>query len=189
MFASLASLALQAALIPKYEFARARAPATSSSLPVAHLMVQPDELSRVSTTLVRDEPDELGSALFAKLEGMEGIWYSDDFYGPHGREWVEVSATLVGAGTSALVAVKVSGDANVPSGYTTWRTKGLPDAGGGSVPAEIQVRADPNDPNGFSWMPGSLRLVSEEQIALTVMLSLFHQSSGTFHKHKVSEGA
>ena len=39
----------------------------------------------------------------------------------------QVSATLVGAGASSLVAVKVKGDANVPSGKTTWRTRGLPD--------------------------------------------------------------
>jgi hypothetical protein len=82
-------------------------------------------------TLERDDDiDALSSALSEKLEQLEGIWYSDDFYGPHGREWVVVSATLVGAGTSSLVAVKVKGDANVPSGFETWRTRGLPDVGG-----------------------------------------------------------
>ena len=30
------------------------------------------------------------SPLLERLEAMEGFWYSDDFYGPHGREWVEV---------------------------------------------------------------------------------------------------
>ena len=120
---------------------------------------------------------------------MEGIWYSDDFYGPHGREWVDVKATLIGAGTSALVAVKVSGDDNVPSGFTTWQTRALPDVGGASVPAEVQVRADPKDPNGFEWMPASLVLVAEDQIALSVQLGPFIRSKGTFHKHKVGEGA
>ena len=127
------------------------------------------------------------SPLLDQLEAMEGFWYSDDFYGIHGREWVEVSATLVGAGTSSLVAVKVKGDENVPSGKTTWRTRGLPEVGGTRLPAEIQVRANANDPNGFSWMPGSLVLVCEDEIRLSVRLGPF-EKSGTFYKHKVGEG-
>ena len=156
--------------------------------PVATMQVG-DEAIGDTATLVGDDDEEERSPLLDKLEGMEGMWYSDDFYGPHGREWVEVSATLVGAGTSSLVAIKVSGDANVPSGFTTWRTKGLPDVGGSHVRAEIQVRDDPKDPNGFSWVPGLLALVAEDQIALSARLSPVYQSTGTFHKHKVGEGA
>ena len=133
--------------------------------------------------------DEERSPLLERLEQMEGMWYSDDFYGPHGREWVEVRATLIGAGTSSLVAIKVSGDANVPSGKTTWRTRGLPDVGGSSVPAQIQVRADPRDPNGFFWVPGELLLLAEDRIALSVVFSASQRARGTFHKHKVGEGA
>ena len=133
------------------------------------------------------ERDELTSGLLEKLEQMEGMWYSDDFYGPHGREWVQVSATLVGAGAAALVAVKVKGDANVPSGFTTWRTRGLPDVGGSAVPAEIQVRMDVNDPNGFSWIPGSLILVSDDQIAMSAFFGGGAAATGTFHKHKVED--
>lgn len=136
-----------------------------------------------------DPKRELGSDLLQRLEQMEGIWYSDDFYGPHGREWVDVSATLVGAGTSALVAIKVSGDANVPSGCVTWQTRGLPDVGGCSVPAEVQIRADPTDPNGFSWLPASLVLVSENTIDLTVVWPGSGALTGSFHKHNVGEGA
>jgi hypothetical protein len=133
---------------------------------------------------------ELGTDLLDRLEQMEGIWFSDDFYGPHGREWVDVSTTLVGASAaSSLVAVKVSGDANVPSGCVTWRTRGLPDVGGGSVPAEVQIRADASDPNGFSWVPASLVLVCEDRIALTVVWPGSIAFTGTFHKHKVGEGA
>ena len=109
---------------------------------------------------------------------MEGIWYSDDFYGSHGREWVQISATLVGAGTSSLVAVKVSGDANVPSGYETWRTRGLPDMGGASVPAQIQIR---------SWILGAVVLVADDQIVVTVSRALF-SFTGHFFKHTVGEG-
>ena len=148
---------------------------------------QASSLGGGTITLERGE-DELRSPLLDKLAQFEGFWYSDDFYGPHGREWVEVKPTLVGAGTSSLVAVKVTGDANVPSGYTTWRTKGLPDVGGPSVSAQIQVRADPKDPNGFSWVPGELVLVADDQIVLSVAWSLFQRSKGTFYKHKVGEG-
>merc|ERR1712023_277512 len=122
-----------------------------------------------------------------EIEEMEGIWYSDDFYGRHGREWVEVRATLVGAGSSALVAVKVSGDANVPSGCKTWRTRGLPSLGV-TVPAEVQVRMDVDDPNGFYWLPASLTLESKCRIALSVAHSAVFTHTGTFHKHQVSEG-
>jgi hypothetical protein len=99
----------------------------------------------------------------------------------------QVSATLIGAGTSSLVAVKVKGDANVPSGKTTWRTtRGLPEVGGPSLPAEIQVRANAKDPKGFSWVPGSLVLASEAEIRLTLQLGPFRKT-GAFHKHKVGE--
>ena len=100
---------------------------------VATMLQAQDEAIRITDKPRENRNDgdaELGSELLKRLQKMEGIWYSDDFYGPHGREWVVVSATLVGAGTSSLVAVKVKGDANVPSGFETWRTRGLPDVGG-----------------------------------------------------------
>ena len=43
----------------------------------------------------------------SKIPVSEAGGFRDDFYGPHGREWVVVSETLVVAGMSALVAVKV----------------------------------------------------------------------------------
>ena len=58
--------------------------------------------------------------------------------------------------------------------------------GGPSLPAEIQVRANAKDPNGFSWVPGSLVLASEAEIRLTVQLGPFTKT-GTFHKHTVGE--
>ena len=141
---------------------------------------------------VREDTDAVEeterSPLLSQLEDLEGIWYSDDFYGPHGREWVEVSATLVGAGTRSLQAVKASGDDNVPAGFLTWRTRGLPDIGEGEVPAEIQVRSDVNDPHGFSWIRGSLAQLAVDRIEVTAMYTMFMAHTGTFHKHQVSEG-
>ena len=129
------------------------------------------------------------SPLLEKLEAMEGIWFSDDFYGTHGREWVEVRSTLIGAGRPALVAVKATGDANVPSGFTTWRTTGgLPSVGGPEVPGEIQIRSNPRDPNGFSWVPGSLAQSADDRIQVTAIYDFGMRHTGTFHKHKVGEG-
>ena len=101
---------------------------------------------------------------------------------------MEVSATLVGAGTRALKAVKASGDDNVPAGFMTWRTRGLPDIGDGEVPAEIQVRADVTDPNGFSWIRGSLAQPAVDRIEVTAIYTVFMRHTGTFHKHQVGEG-
>ena len=132
----------------------------------------------------------LASPLLRQLQELEGIWYSDDFYGTHGREWVEVSATIIGpAGTRSLEAVKASGDDNVPAGFLTWRTRGLPTVGGGEVPAEVQVRSDVNDPNGFSFVPGSLSQQATDQIVVTVIYLGLGRHSGTFHRHKTGEGA
>lgn len=58
--------------------------------------------------------------------------------------------------------------------------------GGPSLPAEIQVRADPKDPNGFLWVPGSLALASDAQIQVTAQLGAVRKT-GTFHKHTVGE--
>ena len=95
--------------------------------------------------------DDLVDGLTQELGEMVGLWYSDDFYGKHGREWVQISTRLVGASaTRAMVATKVTGDAHVPAGCVTWQTNTWPMEGGAGVQAEIQVRANPDDPDGFS---------------------------------------
>ena len=102
-----------------------------------------------------------------------------------------MSSTLVGGAgkTRALQAVKVSGDEHVPSGFTTWRTSFLPDlVSGVDVPAEIQIRADENDPNGFSWIRGSLAYLAAGRMEVTAVYSVFMRHTGTFHKHQGSEG-
>ena len=129
-----------------------------------------------------DEADVLVDSVTEKLGDMEGLWYSDDFYGSHGREWVNVKTTLRGeCATSALEAVKVTGDPNVPAGCVTFQTQTWPGVGE-KVAAEIQVRADPTDPDGFSWLPGELTLVAKREIRLMCQCNLFMQSTGTFYK-------
>ena len=129
-----------------------------------------------------DEADVLVDSITEKLGDMEGLWYSDDFYGSHGREWVNVKTTLRGeCATSALEAVKVTGDPNVPAGCVTFQTQTWPGVGE-KVAAEIQVRADPTDPDGFSWLPGELTLVAKREIRLMCQYNLFMQSTGTFYK-------
>lgn len=136
------------------------------------------------------EIDQVASALNAKLEQVEGTWYSDDFYGSHGREWVRVSAALTASGAAAAKATKITGDANVPAGCVTWRTAGWPAPGGGDVPAEVQVRADPGDPDGFSWVGGRLGLVARDRIVLSARFSPSFEARGTFHRlNKEEEGS
>ena len=157
----------------------------------ARLSVDEDSVITKKVVEVDDEEaDELVDSVTEKLEAMEGLWYSDDFYGPHGREWVKVSAQLlVGeAATSILVAVKVTGDPNVPAGCETFKTSSWPGSMGGTVPAKIQIRADPNDPNGFDWIPGQLTLVSNDQIRLMCQYSVLMRSTGTFYKQNDQEG-
>lgn len=132
-----------------------------------------------------DDYDELVDGLTQMLEAMEGLWYSDDFYGNHGREWVQVSARLVGATAStAMVAVKVTGDPHVPSRCVTWQTDSWPTEGGPSVGAQIQIRANPDDPDGFEWLPGELKLINQKQIQLICQYNPTMANMGTFHKEE-----
>jgi len=134
-----------------------------------------------------DDYDELVDGLTERLEAMEGLWFSDDFYGKHGREWVQVSSRLVGASaTSAMVAVKVTGDPHVPSGCVTWQTACWPTQGI-TVEAQIQIRENPQDPDGFSWLPGELTLINQKQILLSCSYGPGMTSTGTFHKQEEDE--
>ena len=66
------------------------------------------------------------------------------------------------------------------------------DATGGNGAIAITVAVGSNRAMaivvGFSWVPGALKLVAEDQIALTARFGPLLSSSGTFHKHKVGEG-
>ena len=136
-----------------------------------------------------DEADELVDSVTEKLEEMEGLWYSDDFYGPHGREWVQISAKLSLTDNTAstnLVAIKITGDPNVPAGCVTFQTNRWPGMGE-KVAAQIQVRADPTDPNGFEWIPGELTLVAKDEIQLMCQYNFLMKSQGTFYKQNDDE--
>ena len=143
-----------------------------------------------------DERDELVDSVTSKLDDMEGLWYSDDFYGSHGREWVKVSATIVPkqqqqqttssvSVSSALVAVKVTGDPNIPAGCVTFQTESWPAIGSDKkVAAQIQIRADPNNPQGYSWIPGTLTLLNTTTILLVCYYNRSMKNSGLFYKEK-----
>jgi len=143
-----------------------------------------------------DERDELVDSVTSKLDDMEGLWYSDDFYGSHGREWVKVSATIVPkqqqqqttssvSVSSALVAVKVTGDPNIPAGCVTFQTESWPAIGSDKkVATQIQIRADPNNPQGYSWIPGTLTLLNTTTILLVCYYNRSMKNSGLFYKEK-----
>jgi len=56
-----------------------------------------------------------------------------------------------------------------------------------SISKNDQVRADPNDPNGFSWLPGDLTLVESDQIRLMCQYNILMRSEGTFYREKNEE--
>ena len=53
-------------------------------------MLDKPVLEQLGSLSMSSGVDTSRSPLLERLEAMEGFWYSDDFYGPHGREWVEV---------------------------------------------------------------------------------------------------
>jgi len=90
-----------------------------------------------------------------KVDELDGVWYSDD-YG-HGREFFVLSEAI-DAGEARLFARKITGDPNVPAGRLTFRSASLPQRGGAKVDAEIQIRMDQTDLDGFLWIPMTLWL-------------------------------
>ncbi len=58
----------------------------------------PARIARHSTTLLLGTRASFGTRVAAlaptpaslRPSVAQGFWYSDDFYGPHGREWVQV---------------------------------------------------------------------------------------------------
>ena len=53
-------------------------------------MLDTPVLDQLGSSVLDTGMDTSRSPLLDRLEAMEGFWYSDNFYGPHGREWVQV---------------------------------------------------------------------------------------------------
>eukprot|EP00746_Dinoflagellata_sp_MGD_P079018 gnl/MRDRNA2_/MRDRNA2_31566_c0_seq1.p1 gnl/MRDRNA2_/MRDRNA2_31566_c0~~gnl/MRDRNA2_/MRDRNA2_31566_c0_seq1.p1 ORF type:complete len:336 (+),score=55.53 gnl/MRDRNA2_/MRDRNA2_31566_c0_seq1:68-1075(+) len=99
---------------------------------------------------------------YVEGEAWFGHWWSSDFYGPHGLELQQIEFEHDGN----IRCTKVTGDANVPKGYTTWRSSAplrLNKAVGGFV----QIRPDVEDSDGFIEMPCLITALSLDQILVS----------------------
>merc|ERR1711865_348439 len=93
----------------------------------------------------------LGAAPVVDPANCKGFFTNvGDFFGPGRKEYIHISVV---DGTR-WQALKVVGDENVPRGLVTMRT--LPGHTNATAlnPAEIQIRRDTSDPDGFEWMGG-----------------------------------
>jgi len=80
----------------------------------------------------------------------EGFFTNEnDFFGPDRKEYLHVTQE-----TGCWQGMKVVGDENVPRGKVCFRTCEGEDVENGHMKAQLQVRNDTSDPNGFSWMDG-----------------------------------
>lgn len=99
-------------------------------------------------------------ASIEKERVLAGHW-SSDFYGPLEHQELRVTET-------GLRAVKITGDANVPAGMTTWWTSSIP-AVGDRVPAFFCHRDDPKNQIGFRWERAELHVSSENELHLKLL--------------------
>lgn len=105
-----------------------------------------------------------------------GTWCTEDFYGPHGKEYVFVSVLCDEQGQLQLMARKITGDPNVPCGRITWQTTGgVPRIGGPQIPCKVCNRMNVKDINGFSWRKGTACAVSVNELFL---------GTGTFRRQQ-----
>lgn len=83
--------------------------------------------------------------------GAEGFFTNEnDFFGPGRKEYLHVTQE-----TGCWQGMKVVGDENVPRGKVSFRTcEGEPVELSAPIKAQLQIRMDTSDPNGFSWMDG-----------------------------------
>eukprot|EP00092_Neocalanus_flemingeri_P005887 GFUD01006336.1.p1 GENE.GFUD01006336.1~~GFUD01006336.1.p1 ORF type:complete len:127 (-),score=32.77 GFUD01006336.1:531-911(-) len=82
----------------------------------------------------------------------QGYFTNDgDFFGPGRKEYLHVTFK-----TGSWQGLKIVGDTNVPRGKVSFRT--LADLNldiNNPTPAEIQIRAETWNEDGFSWMEGA----------------------------------
>lgn len=90
-----------------------------------------------------------------------GRWYSSDFYGPHGIEAQRVTTYNFGC----IRCTKLTGDPNVPAGFTTWRST-LPLQVNTAVPGFVQIRHDAEDPKGFLEVACWIKALSWDHICV-----------------------
>ena len=91
---------------------------------------------------------------------LQGV-YSSDF--GHGVEIFE-SFVINEDEKDKFVLRKVTGDPNVPAGRVSTKLNSVPkEFGETSVPGKIQVRANINDVNGFTWWNQEFSFKSKEE--------------------------
>jgi len=92
---------------------------------------------------------------------LTGIWKTD--YGK-GTEFI-AAYIMINDDHRSLYLRKITGDAKVPSGMVSVRTKTLPNVKSKDhVEAEKKVREDTDDPNGFSWEPMTLLVLNDDHL-------------------------
>ena len=85
-------------------------------------------------------------------DGTFGYFVNAD--GFYGRGPFKEYLLLRRGSDSRLEAMKVVGDANVPRGQLSFRTRaGALEAPTWSMPVQLRLRDDPGDENGFWWSP------------------------------------
>ena len=127
-------------------------------------------------------------AMQGDADGILGFYAnSDGFYGrEHFTEYVAVRRGSQGR----LEALKIVGDANVPRGKLTWRTApGVVDAPTYSMAIQLQLRDNPEDPQGFWWSDGHNHEVVWEDERLTQFSIVGQNPAGTMRSifSRVSE--
>lgn len=115
------------------------------------------------------------SAMPALFKQAEGFYVNrDGFYGA--LERVEYLHVRLEEGS--LVAHKLVGDANVPRGQVSWKTtpglsaEALNVKAGEGIPAWVQIRVDPSDPQGYAWLSDGCSVTIHEDGTLSLIASL-----------------
>lgn len=115
--------------------------------------------------------------------GAEGFFTNEnDFFGPDRKEYLHVTQEA-----GCWQGMKVVGDANVPRGKVSFRTcEGEPVELSAPKKAQLQIRMDTSDPDGFSWMDGFTVAYDAESDAWNIFMQ--DQHIGTLARSTEEEG-